>query len=102
MPVLLVLFQHFLYDVDEALVGRFGQAIALRVIGCRVAQGNMKFVAKTNHLFGFKGSSVVSDDFLRAAKSRKDIALKELDNDGVIGLSAWDGLNPLGEIVGGC
>ena len=59
-------------------------------------------MAKIDHLFGFEGNSVVSDDLLRAAKSRKDIALKELDNDGVIGLSTWDGLNPLGEIVGGC
>ena len=67
-----------------------------------MAQGSMKFVAKTNHLFGFKGSSVVSDDFLRAAKSRKDIAFKELDNDGVIGLSTGNGFNPLSEIVGGC
>ena len=67
-----------------------------------MTQGDMKFVAKTNHLFGFKGSSVVSDDFLRAAKSRKDIAFKELDNDCVIGLPAGNGFDPLGEIGGGC
>jgi len=57
---------------------------------------------KIDHLFGFEGSSIVSDDLLRAAKSRKDIALKELDNDGIIGLPTWDGFNPLGEIVKGC
>ena len=67
-----------------------------------MAQSNMKYVAKIDHLFGLKGSGIVSDDFLRAAKSRKDIALKELDNDGVIGLSAGNGFNPLGEIVSGC
>ena len=67
-----------------------------------MAQGNLKSVAKTNHLFGFKGSGIISDDFLRAAKSGKDIALKELDNDGVIGLSTGNGFNPLGEIIGGC
>ena len=102
MPVLLVFFQHFLYDVDEALVGGFSQAIALRVIGCRVAQGNMKLVAKIDHIFGLKGSDIVSDNFLRAAKSRKDIALEELDNDGIIGLSTGNGFNPLSEIVSGC
>ena len=59
-------------------------------------------MAKIDHLFGFESSGIVSDDLLRAAKSRKDIALKELDNDGVIGLPTWDGLNPLSEIVGGC
>ena len=62
----------------------------------------MKLVAKIDHLFGFEGSSIVIDDLLRAAKSRKDIALKELDNDGVIGLPTRDGFNPLSEIVGGC
>ena len=67
-----------------------------------MAQGNMKSVAEIDYLFGLKGSGIVSDDFLRAAKSRKDIALKELDNDGFIGLSAWDGFNPFSEIVGGC
>jgi len=71
------------------------------VIGYGVAQGNVKFMEKIDHLFGFEGSGVVSDDFLRATKSRKDIALKELDNGGIIGLPTWDGLNPLGEIVGG-
>ena len=67
-----------------------------------MAQGNVKLMAKIDHLFGFEGRSIVSDDLLRAAKSRKDIALKELDNDGIIGLPAWDGFNPLGEIVSGC
>ena len=67
-----------------------------------MAQSNMKSVAKIDHLFGLKGSGIISDDFLRAAKSRKDIALKELDNDGVIGLSTGNGFNPLSEIVGGC
>ena len=67
-----------------------------------MAQGNMKSVAEIGHIFGLKGSGIVSDDFLRAAKSGKDIALKELDNDGVIGLSAGNGFNPLSEIVGGC
>ena len=67
-----------------------------------MAQGNVEFMEKINHLFEFESNSVVSDDFLRAAKSRKDIALKELDNDGVIGLPTGDGFNPLGEIVGGC
>jgi len=62
----------------------------------------MKSVAKIDHLFGHKGNGIVSDDFLRAAKSRKDIALKELDNDGIIGLPTGDGFNPLGEIVSGC
>ena len=66
-----------------------------------MAQGNMKLVAKIDHFFGFEGSGIVSDYFLRAAKPRRDISLKELDNDGVIGLTAWDGLNPLGEIVSG-
>ena len=67
-----------------------------------MAQGNVKFMAKIDHFFGFEGSGIVSNDLLRAAKSRKDVGLKELDNDGVIGLSTWDGFNPLGEIVGGC
>jgi len=67
-----------------------------------VAQGNMKLVEKIDHLFGFEGSNIVSDDFLRAAKSRKDIALKELDNGGIIGLPTWDGFNPFGEVVSGC
>ena len=65
-------------------------------------QGDVKFMAKIDHPFGFESSDIVSNDLLRAAKSRKDVALKELDNDGVIGLFAWDGFNPLGEIVGGC
>ena len=65
-------------------------------------QADMKFVAKTDHLFGFESNDIVSDDLLRAAKSRKDIALKELDNNGVIGLPTRDGLNPLSEIIGGC
>ena len=65
-------------------------------------QGDVKFVAKIDHFFGFKSSGVINNDLLRAAKSRKDVALKELDNDGVIGLSAGNGFNPLGEIVGGC
>ena len=102
MPVLFVFFQHFIYDVDEAFVGWFSQAITLRVVRCRVAQGNVEFMAEVDHLFGFEGSSIFSDDFLRAAKSRKDIVLKEYDNSGVIGLPTWGGLNPLGEIVGGC
>ena len=67
-----------------------------------MAQGNMKSVAKIDHLFGLKGSGIVSDDFLRETKSGKDIALKELDNDGVIGLSIRNGFNPLSEVVGGC
>ena len=67
-----------------------------------MAQVNMKFVAKTNHLFGFEGSIIVNDNFLRAAKSGKDIALKKLDDDGVIGLPAGDSFNPFSEIVGGC
>ena len=67
-----------------------------------MAQGNVKFMAKIDHLFGFESSGVVSDDLLRAAKSRKDISLKELDNNGFIGLFAWDGFNPFSEIVGGC
>ena len=67
-----------------------------------MAQGNVKFMAEVDHLFGFEGSSIVSDDFLRAAKSRKDIVFKQSDNSGVIGLPTWDGLNPLGEIVGAC
>jgi len=67
-----------------------------------VAQGNMKLVAEIDHIFGLKGSGIVSYDFLRAAKSRKDIALKELDNDGFIGLPTGNGFNPLSEIVGGC
>ena len=66
-----------------------------------MAQRNMKLVAEIDHLFGFEGSSIVSDDLLRVAKSREDIALKELDNDGIIGLPTWDGFNPLGEIVSG-
>jgi len=61
----------------------------------------MKIVAKVNHLFGFKGNGIISDDFLMEAKSGKDIALKELDNDGVIGLYTGNGFNPLGEIIGG-
>ena len=67
-----------------------------------MAQGNVKFMVEVDHLFGFEGSSVVSDDFLRAAKSGKDISLKELDNGGVVGLSTWNGFNPLSEIIGGC
>ena len=51
-----------------------------------MAQGNVEFVAEIDDLSGFEGSSVVSDDFLRAAKSGKDIALKELDNGAVVGL----------------
>ena len=58
-------------------------------------------MAKIDHLFGFESSGIGSDDLLREAKSRKDIALKELDNGGVIGLPAWNGFNPLCEIVGG-
>ena len=67
-----------------------------------MAQGNMEFVAEIDDLFGFEGSSIVSDNLFRAAKSGKDIALKELDNGGVIGLSAWDGFNPFSEIISGC
>ena len=59
-------------------------------------------MAETDHLFGLKGNGIINDYFLRAAKSRKDIALKELDNDSVIGLSTGNGFNPLSEIVGGC
>jgi len=62
----------------------------------------MKFVTEVNHFLGLKGSGVVSDNFLGAAKSRKDIALKELDNDGIIGLPTGNGFNPLSEIIGGC
>ena len=72
MPVLFVFLQQFLYDIDEAFVGRFGQAIALRVVSCGVAQGNVVFMVEVDHIFGFEGSSVVSDDFLRATKSGKD------------------------------
>ena len=57
---------------------------------------------KVDHFFGFESNSVVSDNFLRATESGKDIALKELDNGGVVGLPTWDGFNPLSEIVGGC
>ena len=60
-----------------------------------MAQGNVEFMAEVDHFFGFEGSSIVTDDFLRAAKFGKDIAFKELDNGGVIGLSTWDGFNPL-------
>ena len=67
-----------------------------------MAQGNVKFMAEVDHLLGFEGSSVVSDDLLRAAKYGKDISLKELDNSGFIGFPTWDGFNPLGEIVSGC
>ena len=67
-----------------------------------MAQGNVKFMEKIDHLFGFEGNNIVSNDLLKAAKSRKDIALKELDNGGVIGLPTWDGFNPFSEIVGGC
>ena len=62
----------------------------------------MVFVAEIDHFFGFESSNVVSDDLLRAAECRKDISLKELDNSGVIGLSTWDGFNPLSEIISGC
>ena len=62
----------------------------------------MEFMAKIDHHFGFESSGIVSDDLLREAKSRKDIALKEFDSDGVIGLSTWDGFNPFSEIFGGC
>ena len=61
----------------------------------------MEFMAKIDHIFGFESSGIVSDDLLRAAKSGQDIALKELDNGGVIGFPTRDGFNPLGEIVGG-
>jgi len=53
-----------------------------------VAQGDMIFVTEIDHPFVLKGSGIVSDDFLGTAKSREDIALKELDNDGIIGLPA--------------
>jgi len=59
-------------------------------------------MAKTDHFLGFEGSNVIYNDLFRAAKSGKDIGLKELDDGGVIGLPTWDGFNPLGEIVGGC
>ena len=62
----------------------------------------MVFVTKTDHSLGLKGNSIICNDLLRAAKSRKDVGLKELDNGGVIGLPTWDGFNPLGEIVSGC
>ena len=62
----------------------------------------MDFMAEINHLFGFESIGIVSDDLLRAAKSGQDIALKELDNDSVIGLPTGNGFNPLSEIVGGC
>ena len=62
----------------------------------------MEFMAKINHFFGFEGSSVICNDLLRAAKSGEDVGFKKLDNGGVIGFPAWDGFNPLGQIVGGC
>ena len=58
-------------------------------------------MAKFDHLFEFESNSVVIDDFLRVAKSGKDIAFKELNNGGVIGLSTWDGFNPVSEIISG-
>lgn len=61
----------------------------------------MIFVIEIDHLFGLKGSGVISDNFLGAAKSRKDIALKELDNDGIIGLSAGNGFDPLSKVISG-
>jgi len=61
----------------------------------------MQFVAKTDHFLGFEGSSVICNDLFRAAKSGKDIGLKELDDGGVIGLPTWDCFNPLGKIVCG-
>ena len=67
-----------------------------------MAQGNVEFMAEVDGIFGFEGTSVVSDDFLRSAKSGKDIALKELDNGGVVGLPTWDGFNTLSEIIRGC
>ena len=62
----------------------------------------MVFMAEVDHLFGFESNSIVNDDFLKAAESRKDIALKELDNGGFIGLSTWDSFNPLSEVISGC
>ena len=67
-----------------------------------MAQGNMEFVAKIDDLLGFEDNIVVNDNLFGAAKSGKDIALKELDNGGFIGLSAWDVFNPLSEIISGC
>ena len=66
-----------------------------------MAQGNVEFMAEVDDIFGFEGNSVVNNDVLRAAKSGKDIALKELNNGGVVGLSTWNGFNPFGEIIGG-
>ena len=67
-----------------------------------MTQGNVEFVAKTDHFLGFEGNSVICNDLLRTAKSGQNVGFKELDNGGVIGLPTWDGFNPLGEIVVGC
>ena len=67
-----------------------------------MAPSNVVFMAEVDHLFGFEGNSIVSDDFFQAAKSRQDVAFKELDDGGVIGLPTRDGFDPFGEIVGGC
>ena len=74
----------------------------MRIIGCGVAQGDVELMEKINHFLGLEGSGVICNDFLRAAKSREDIGFEKLDNGGIIGLPAWYGFNPLGEIVSGC
>ena len=67
-----------------------------------MSQTNVVFMEKFNHFLIFKGCNIISYDFSRTTKSGEDIGFEKLDNGGIIGLPAWYGFNPLGEIVGGC
>ena len=98
----LVLFQHFLYDIYQTFVWWFSKAISLRIVSCRMAQSNVKFMAEVHHFLGSEGSSIFCYYLVWTAKSSQYIVFQKLNDYWVIFLSAWGGFNPLGEVVCCC
>ena len=67
-----------------------------------MAKGNVIFVTKVYHFLGFEGNSIIIDEFLWASKSRKDVVLKEWNDDKICSFSRRDGFYPLGKVISSC
>ena len=67
-----------------------------------MAQGDPIFMVEINHVFGFKGSSIVYDYFPRTAESGQYVSLKVFNNDRVSSIPSGYGLYPFGKIICGC
>lgn len=63
--------------------------------------GEMVLVTKIYNFLGFEGDSIISDEILWASKHRKDVFLKELNDDKIYGLSRRDGFYLLSNVVNG-